>query len=263
MSDAPLTDTPTEAELAEATAAIPDAAPAGPPLLEVHGLRAGYGPVEVLQGLDFTVGADEIVVILGANGAGKTTTMRAISGVIARQGTIRFDGRDIGGSTPDDIVGSGIAQVPQGRGTFTDLSVEDNLRVGGYLRKDDLQSDIERWFGVFPRLKERRTQKAGSLSGGEQQMLAIARALMSRPKLLLCDEPSQGLAPIIVQEMFRILQRLNLEENVAVLLVEQNANLAMDVANRAYVLETGAIVASGDASAMRDDDTIRKAYLGY
>ena len=263
MSDAAATDTPTEAELAEAAAAIPDAVPAGPPLLEVQGLRAGYGPVEVLQGLDFTVAENEIVVILGANGAGKTTTMRAISGVIARRGTIRFGGRDIAGDTPDAIVGAGIAQVPQGRGTFTDLSVEDNLRVGAYLRRDDLLADIERWFGVFPRLKERRTQKAGSLSGGEQQMLAIARALMSRPKLLLCDEPSQGLAPIIVQEMFRILQRLNLEEGVAVLLVEQNANLAMDVANRAYVLETGSIVASGDASAMRDDDTIRKAYLGY
>ena len=255
--------TPTESELAEAAAAIPDAEPVGPPLLEVTGLVAGYGPVEVLHGLDFTVGADEMVVILGANGAGKTTTMRAISGVIARRGTIRFGGRDIGGSTPDEIVGAGVAQVPQGRGTFTDLSVEDNLRVGAYLRKDDLSSDIDRWFEVFPRLRERRSQKAGSLSGGEQQMLAIARALMSRPKLLLCDEPSQGLAPIIVQDMFRILQRLNQEEGVAVLLVEQNANLAMDVANRAYVLETGSIVASGDASAMRDDETIRKAYLGY
>ncbi len=255
--------TPTEAALADAAAAIPDAEPAGPPLLEVAGLVAGYGPVEVLQGIDFTVGADEMVVILGANGAGKTTTMRAISGVIARRGSIRFDGRDISESTPDEIVGLGIAQVPQGRGTFVDLTVEDNLRVGGYLRKDDLSSDIERWFGVFPRLRERRSQKAGSLSGGEQQMLAVARAVMSRPKLLLCDEPSQGLAPIIVQEMFRILQRLNLEEGVAVLLVEQNANLAMDVANRAYVLETGTIVASGDASALRDDETIRKAYLGY
>jgi branched-chain amino acid transport system ATP-binding protein len=256
-------ETPTEQALAEAAAAIPDAEPVGPPLLEVTGLTAGYGPVQVLQGLDFTVGANEIVVILGANGAGKTTTMRAISGVIVRRGSIRFDGRDIAGSTPDEIVGAGIAQVPQGRGTFTDLTVEDNLRVGGYLRKDDLSEDVERWFGVFPRLRERRSQKAGSLSGGEQQMLAIARALMSRPRLLLCDEPSQGLAPIIVQEMFRILQRLNLEEGVAVLLVEQNANLAMDVANRAYVLETGSIVASGDASAMRDDETIRKAYLGY
>ena len=257
------TDTPTEAELTDAAAAIPDAEPIGPPLLEVTGLVAGYGPVEVLQGIDFTVGPDEMVVILGANGAGKTTTMRAISGVIARRGTIRFDGRDIGASAPDEIVAGGIAQVPQGRGTFVDLTVEDNLRVGAYLRKDDLSSDIDRWFEVFPRLRERRTQKAGSLSGGEQQMLAIARALMSRPKLLLCDEPSQGLAPIIVQEMFRILQRLHQEEGVAVLLVEQNANLAMDVANRAYVLETGTIVASGDASAMRDDDTIRKAYLGY
>jgi branched-chain amino acid transport system ATP-binding protein len=233
-------------------------------LLSVTGLHAGYGPVEVLHGLDFTVGDGEMVVILGANGAGKTTTMRAVSGLIERRrGTVTYDGRDMTKATADEMVAAGIAQVPQGRGTFTDLSVEDNLRVGAYLRRDDLSDDIDRWFTTFPRLKERRTQKAGSLSGGEQQMLAIARALMSRPRLLLCDEPSQGLAPIIVQEMFRILQRLNADDGVSVLLVEQNANLAMDVANRAYVLETGEFVASGDASTLRDDDTIRKAYLGY
>jgi branched-chain amino acid transport system ATP-binding protein len=232
-------------------------------LLEVDGLHAGYGPIEILHGLDFTVAPGEMVVILGANGAGKTTTMRAVSGLIPRRGTIRFDGRDIADSSADEIVSGGVAQVPQGRGTFTDLSVEDNLRVGAYVRGDDIAGDIDRWFDVFPRLRERRGQKAGSLSGGEQQMLAIARALMSKPKLLLCDEPSQGLAPIIVQEMFRILQRLNAEDGVAVLLVEQNANLAMDVANRAYVLETGTIVASGDASELRDDESIRKAYLGY
>jgi branched-chain amino acid transport system ATP-binding protein len=232
-------------------------------LLTVSGLHAGYGPVEVLHGLDFTVGEREIVVILGANGAGKTTTMRAISGLIHRRGRVEFEGRDIARSTADEIVAGGVAQVPQGRGTFTDLSVDDNLRVGAYLRKDDIGPDLDRWYEVFPRLAERRSQKAGSLSGGEQQMLAIARALMSRPRLLLCDEPSQGLAPIVVQEMFRILQRLNDEDGTAVLLVEQNANLAMDVASRAYVLETGQFVASGDASTLRDDDTIRKAYLGY
>ncbi|MBA2280595.1 MAG: ABC transporter ATP-binding protein [Acidimicrobiia bacterium] len=232
-------------------------------MLEVSGLHAGYGPIEVLHGLDFTVQAGEMVVILGANGAGKTTTMLSLSGVLARRGSLVFDGHDISRASPDAIVAHGIAQVPQGRGTFTDLTVEDNLLVGAYLRKDPLADDLDRWYTTFPRLAERRTQKAGSLSGGEQQMLAIARALMSRPRLLLCDEPSQGLAPIIVQEMFRILQRLNEEDGTAVLLVEQNANLAMDIANRAYVLETGSIVASGDAASLRDDDSVRKAYLGY
>jgi branched-chain amino acid transport system ATP-binding protein len=254
---------PSDEQLAEAAGAIPDVAPSGRPLLEVRDLHAGYGPIEVLHGLDFTVGEGEMVVILGANGAGKTTTMRAISGVIPRRGTILLGGTDISQHSADEVVGAGVAQVPQGRGTFAELSVEDNLRVGAYLRKDDLRPDVNRWFEVFPRLGDRRTQKAGSLSGGEQQMLAIARAVMSNPRLLLCDEPSQGLAPIIVQELFRILQRLNEEDGTAVLLVEQNANLAMDVANRAYVLETGSFVASGDASTLRDDETIRKAYLGY
>jgi branched-chain amino acid transport system ATP-binding protein len=203
-------------------------------LLDVEALRAGYGPVEVLHGIDLSVGEGEIVVVLGANGAGKTTTMRAISGV-----------------TPP-------------RGTFVDLSVEDNLRIGGYTRRDgEVDKDVDRWFDVFPRLRERRTQRAGGLSGGEQQMLAISRALMSRPRLLLCDEPSLGLAPIIVQELFGILGRLNTEEGVSILLVEQNANLAMDIAHRAYLLETGSIVASGDADTIRGDDAVRKAYLGY
>ena len=234
------------------------------PLLEVRGLHAGYGPVEVLHGLDFDVAHGETVVILGANGAGKTTTMRAISGTINRRGALHFGGRDITKESASEIVQCGIAQVPQGRGTFVDLTVEDNLRVGAITRNDaDVAGDIERWFDVFPRLEERRTQKAGSLSGGEQQMLAIARAVMSRPRLLLCDEPSLGLAPIVVQELFRTLQQLNDEEDVAVLLVEQNANLAIEVADRVYVLETGSIAASGDAAQMRDDESIRKAYLGY
>ena len=232
-------------------------------LLAIHELHAGYGPVEVLHGLDLSVGEGEVVVVLGANGAGKTTTMRAISGVIHRRGSITFAGRDVSSASPDQIVRAGIAQVPQGRGTFVDLTVEDNLRVGAYVRRDDPSGDIDRWYDLYPRLRDRRTQKAGSLSGGEQQMLAIARALMSRPQLLLCDEPSLGLAPIIVQELFETLARLNREEDTSILLVEQNANLAMEIAHRAYLLETGSIVASGDAKELLEDDSVRKAYLGY
>ena len=233
-------------------------------ILAVSGLHAGYGQVEVLHGLDFTVGQGEIVVILGANGAGKTTTLRAVSGLIARRGSIVFDGSDITKLSGDEIVQRGVAHVPQGRGTFVDLSVEDNLRVGAITRNDDkISADIDRWFETFPRLRERRTQKAGSLSGGEQQMLAVARAVMSRPRLLLCDEPSLGLAPLITQELFRDLQRLNTDEGMSILLVEQNANLAVEIAHRVYVLETGEVAASGDAATMRDDESIRKAYLGY
>jgi branched-chain amino acid transport system ATP-binding protein len=233
-------------------------------LLTVSELHAGYGPIEVLHGIDLTVGQQEVVVVLGANGAGKTTTMRAISGTIVRRGHVMFGDRDISKASPDAIVREGIAQVPQGRGTFVDLSVDDNLRAGAYTRKDgEVAADLDRWYEVFPRLADRRTQKGGSLSGGEQQMLAVARALMSRPKLLLCDEPSLGLAPLIVKELFEILGRLSREEGLSILLVEQNANLAMEIADRAYLLETGAIVASGDADTIRNDDAIRKAYLGY
>jgi len=235
----------------------------GAGLLEVERLHAGYGPIEVLHGIDLTVGDGEIVVVLGANGAGKTTTMRAVSGMIPRKGVVRLAGDDIAEASTDAIVRAGVAHVPQGRGTFTDLSVEDNLRVGAYVRDDDPSDDITRWLDVFPRLKDRRAQKAGSLSGGEQQMLAIARALMSRPRLLLCDEPSLGLAPILVQEMFRTLADLNHASGTAILLVEQNANLAMEISHRVYLLETGSIVASGDAESMRHDDAVRKAYLGY
>jgi branched-chain amino acid transport system ATP-binding protein len=231
--------------------------------LHVSGLHAGYGPVEVLHGIDLTVGKGEVVVVLGANGAGKTTLMRAISGVLDRRGSVVLDGRDITHASPDRIVREGLAQVPQGRGTFVDLSVDDNLRIGAHTRGEQVSEDLDRWYEVFPRLAQRRTQKAGSLSGGEQQMLAIARALMSRPRLLLCDEPSLGLAPLIVQEVFGILRRLNQEEGLSVLLVEQNANLAMESADRAYLLETGTIVASGDAETIRNDDSIRQAYLGY
>lgn len=231
-------------------------------LLSITDLAAGYGPLEVLHGFDLEVNQGEIVVILGANGAGKTTTMRAISGMIPRRGRIEFDGQDISSSSPDSIVRLGIAQVPQGRGTFADLTVEDNMLAGAYVRRDEVHADVERWFDVFPRLRERRSQRAGSLSGGEQQMLAIARALMSRPRLLLCDEPSLGLAPLITQELFGVLKKLNAEEGLSILLVEQNANLALKVAHRVYLLETGNVVSSGSAAELAADDSIRKAYLG-
>jgi branched-chain amino acid transport system ATP-binding protein len=231
-------------------------------LLEVRALSAGYGPVEVLHGIDLDVDHGEMVVILGANGAGKTTTMRAVSGMIGRSGSVTFDGVDITRTNAEKLVGMGIAHVPQGRGTFPDLTVMDNLRVGAYARSGGIAADIDRWFAVFPRLAERRDQRAGSLSGGEQQMLAIARALMSHPKLLLCDEPSLGLAPLITQEVFEVLKKLNAEEGLSVLLVEQNANLALKVAQRVYLLETGTVVASGSAAQIASDDAIRKAYLG-
>jgi len=234
-------------------------------MLKVQGLTAGYGPVRVLQGIDLAVAEGEFVVMLGANGAGKTTTMRAISGLIGRSGTVEMEGHNITKWSPDHIVRAGIAQVPQGRGTFPELSVEDNLLAGAYVRHGSaaVHEDVQKWFEVFPRLAERRAQRAGSLSGGEQQMLAIARALMSRPKLLLCDEPSLGLAPLITQELFSILERLNREDGLSVLLVEQNANLAMHIANRVYLLETGTIVAEGSAAELSADDSIRKAYLGF
>lgn len=233
-------------------------------LLDISSLHAGYGPINVLHDMSLSVAEGEIVVMLGANGAGKTTTMRAISGMIPRSGTVVFGGNDITQASPDAIVRAGIAQVPQGRGTFPELSVVDNLRVGAYVRHSgELKADIDRWFSVFPRLGERRDQRAGSLSGGEQQMLAIARALMSRPKLLLCDEPSLGLAPLITQELFDVISLLNREEGVSVLLVEQNANLAMQIASRVYLLETGRIVATGSAEELSADDSVRKAYLGF
>jgi len=231
-------------------------------LLEVKGLTAGYGQIEVLHGLDFHVADGEIVVILGANGAGKTTTMRSISGTIGRSGEIRFDGKSVGSAKPDAVVRTGISQVPQGRGTLTDLSVEENLRAGAYTVKGSIDADIDRWYEVFPRLAERKDQRSGSLSGGEQQMLAIARAMMSRPRLLLCDEPSLGLAPIITQNLFEILADLRNDTGMSLLVVEQNAGLSLKLADRAYVLETGSIVATGTGDELLVDDTIKKAYLG-
>jgi branched-chain amino acid transport system ATP-binding protein len=233
-------------------------------LLEVSTLFAGYGGGDVLHGVDLEVADGEIAVILGANGAGKTTLMRAISGMIDRRGTITYDGQEISRSAPDKIVRMGVAQVPQGRGTIADLSVEDNLRAGAHVRKDkDVAADIDRWYETYPRLGERRKQKAGLLSGGEQQMLAIARALMSRPRLLLCDEPSLGLSPKLTSELFESLKQINEEMNMAVLVVEQNATIALGIAARGYLIEVGTISASRSAAELTGDDAIRAAYLGY
>jgi branched-chain amino acid transport system ATP-binding protein len=232
--------------------------------LEVEQLTGGYGAVRVLYGVDFVVDAGEVVVILGANGAGKTTTLRAISGSLDAKGHVRFDGHDVLGRRPEQMAVRGVAHVPQGRGTITDLTVDENLRLGAYTRRDrEVDSDIAGWYDVFPRLGDRRRQLAGSMSGGEQQMLAIARALMLRPKLLLLDEPSLGLAPIITQELFRTLGSLNREQGISMLVVEQNASLALGIANRGYVLETGSIVVSGSADELSRNDDVRKAYLGF
>ena len=227
-------------------------------LLEVEQLTGGYGAVRVLYGLDFMVDAGEVVVILGANGAGKTTTLRALSGSVDAKGHVRFDGREVLGRRPEQIAAAGVAHVPQGRGTITDLT------VGAYTRRDrEIDRDMEGWYGVFPRLAERRRQLAGSMSGGEQQMLAIARALMARPTLVLLDEPSLGLAPIVTQELFRTLGSLNREQGISMLVVEQNASLALEIAHRGYVLETGSIVVSGSADELSRNDDVRKAYLGF
>jgi branched-chain amino acid transport system ATP-binding protein len=232
-------------------------------LLEVDDLTAGYGAVRVLHGISLRVEEGEAVVVLGANGAGKTTTLRAVSGMIPAAGSIRFDGASTIGRRADQMVGAGLAHVPQGRGTIVDLTVEENLRVGAYLRRDrDVDADIASWYEVFPRLGERRDQSAGSMSGGEQQMLAIARAFMARPRLVLLDEPSLGLAPLVTRELFQTAVRISSETGVALLIVEQNANLALDVASRAYVLEAGTIAVEGTARDLQGDESIRKAYLG-
>ena len=233
-------------------------------LLELHDVTAGYGDIQVLHGVDLTVEQGEVVVVLGANGAGKTTTLRAISGTVPAHGSISFDGGSLLGSKPEAIAKAGIAHVPQGRGTFTELTVDENLRLGAYVRGDgEVQDDIDRWYQLFPRLEERRTQTAGSMSGGEQQMLAIARAMMSRPRLLLLDEPSLGLAPLITRELFERLGELNRDDGLTILVVEQNANLALAIGNRGYVLETGRIVTEGAATDLAQNDDVRKAYLGF
>jgi branched-chain amino acid transport system ATP-binding protein len=234
-------------------------------LLEVEDLRAGYGQIEVLHGLGFDVQEGGITTLLGANGAGKTTALRSVCGMVRPRGEIRFAGERIAGRCTEDIVRLGIAHVPEGRGTFTELSTEENLRLGAYTRRDKtaMAQDYERVYGYFPRLRERRRQQAGTLSGGEQQMLAIARALMLRPRLLVLDEPSFGLAPLVVQDIFRIMRAINEEEKVSMLLVEQNAVLALGLADQAYLLETGRVVVSGDAQEIRKDEAIRRSYLGY
>jgi branched-chain amino acid transport system ATP-binding protein len=234
------------------------------PLLELRGVVGGYGPVQVLHGVDLTVHPGKVVVVLGANGAGKTTTLRAISGIVKVKGELRFAGQSIVGKRPEAIAKLGIAHVPQGRGTFAELSVEDNLRLGATARRDNgVEADLARWYDVFPRLKDRRKQEAGSMSGGEQQMLALARAMMSRPRLLLLDEPSLGLAPLVTRELFARLGELNKEEGLTVVVVEQNANLALDIGHWGYVLEAGRIAVQGPAEQLHDDEAVRKAYLGF
>jgi branched-chain amino acid transport system ATP-binding protein len=234
-------------------------------LLETVGLCAFYGATQVLFGLDLAVAEGGVTTLLGANGAGKTTTLRAISGTVRSAGDIRFRGQSLAGWAIEDIVRLGIAHVPQGRGTFVRQTVEENLEIGALSRRDrtGISADIERVYGYFPRLKERRKQQAGTLSGGEQQMLAVARALMLRPQLMLLDEPSFGLAPLLVQELFTILRTLNRDEKVSMLLVEQNASLALDLADRAYLIETGQLVMTGAAHDLRSDENVRRAYLGY
>jgi branched-chain amino acid transport system ATP-binding protein len=234
-------------------------------ILQVEDLHVAYGETKVLHGIGFAVEARGITTILGANGAGKTTTLRAVSGIVPPRGRIELDGRRIDGRACEDIARLGIAHVPEGRGTFVGFTVEENLRLGAHVRRDrtGVSEDMERVYGYFPVLGQRRSQAAGTLSGGEQQMLALARALMLRPRLLLLDEPSLGLAPLVVQEIFRIVRAINQREGVSVLLVEQNAALALGLADHAYLLETGRVVLAGPAEEIRKDDAVRRAYLGY
>ena len=234
-------------------------------LLEVKNLQAGYGQTRVLHGMDFAIEKGAITALLGANGAGKTTTLRALCAMVKTGGDIRFDGRSIAGLRTEDIVRLGVAHVPDGRGTFLNLSTEENLRLGAYTRRDRkaVAADLERVFGYFPRLRERRGQQAGTLSGGEQQMLAVSRALMLAPKLMLLDEPSFGLAPLLVRELFSILRDIRAREGVSMLLVEQNAAMALALADHAYLLETGRVVMSGPAETIRNDESVRRSYLGY
>jgi branched-chain amino acid transport system ATP-binding protein len=234
-------------------------------LLEVNKLCASYGATQVLYDVDFSLEQGHITAILGANGAGKTTTLRALCQVVRTSGSVVLDGTQVVGKSTEAVVRMGVAHVPDGRGTFTGLSVEENLRLGAYVRgnRAEMLEDMERMFTRFPILKQRRHQQAGTLSGGEQQMLAISRALMLRPKLLLLDEPSFGLAPLIVAGIFRIMRTINKEDRVSMLLVEQNASLALDLADHAYLLETGRVALSGPSDAIKNDESVRKAYLGY
>jgi branched-chain amino acid transport system ATP-binding protein len=235
-----------------------------PALLEAVAVHAGYGDTNVLHGIDLAVEEGGVTALLGANGAGKTSTLRAVCAMLRTSGEIRFAGERIERLSTEAIAGRGIAHVPDGRGTFMELTVEENLRLGAFTRRDaGVAADTERMLTLFPKLRQRIRQQAGTLSGGEQQMLAIARALLLRPKLLLLDEPSFGLAPLIVREIFDIMQRVIDEDGVSILIVEQNANLALDIADHAYLLETGRIVMSGPAADIRRDEAVRRSYLGY
>ena len=235
------------------------------PLLQASRVEAFYGATRVLKGIDFEVAEGGITTILGANGAGKTTTLRAVSGLVRTAGEIRFAGQRIDGLPPEKVARLGVAHVPDGRGTLVNMTVEENLRVGAYLRKrrSEIDADFERIYGYFPRLRERSQQQAGTLSGGEQQMLAISRALMQRPRLLMMDEPSFGLAPLIIREIFQIMKLINEKEGVSILLVEQNVARALELADHAWLLETGSTVMSGTARELRDDEQIRRSYLGF
>ncbi len=234
-------------------------------LLELDGVRAGYGQTRVLHGVSLSVGEGDVVALLGANGAGKTTTLRAITGGVKWDGIINFSGRSLRRATTESIVRLGIAHVPEGRGVLTELTVEENLRLGAYLRRggDGLAKDYDRVFGYFPILRERRKLSASTLSGGEQQMLALARALLMRPKLLLLDEPSLGLAPLVVRSIFDIIRAINESDRVAVLLVEQNARIALELSSHAYVLEVGRVAVEGESAKLKDEESVRRSYLGY
>ena len=236
-----------------------------PKLLEVSDLNAYYGATQALFGVSFSLEQGKITAILGANGAGKTTTLRALCQTVRTSGSIKIAGEEVIGRATESVVRMGVAHVPDGRGTFTALSVEENLRLGAFTRRDkaEVALDMERMYTRFPRLKERRQQQAGTLSGGEQQMLAISRALMLRPRLLLLDEPSFGLAPLIVAEIFRIMREINQQDQVSMLLVEQNASLALDLADNAYLLETGRVAISGPSEQIKNDENVRRVYLGY
>ena len=231
-------------------------------LLELHNVEARYGPVKALHGVSLQVGDGELVAVLGANGAGKTTTLRAISGTVRRSGDVVFAGKKLP-RRPDATARAGIAHVPEGRGTFSELSVWENLRLGAYARRANVKQEAQRVYKFFPRLEDRRDQQAGTLSGGEQQMLALGRAMMARPKLLLLDEPSLGLAPIVVNQIFEALARMKSDDGMSVLVVEQNANLALAYAARAYVLEVGNVVVEGTSDELRANESVRKSYLGY
>jgi branched-chain amino acid transport system ATP-binding protein len=260
------TTTMTSAEETTATATPPKTAANAPgkTLLKVTGLKVGYGGIQAVKGVDFEVHEGELVSLIGSNGAGKTTTMKAITGTLpAGAGTIEFLGRNIKGRGAWDLVGEGLVMVPEGRGVFTRMTITENLQIGAYIRKDkaEIAKDIDRVFATFPRLKERATQLAGTMSGGEQQMLAMGRALMARPKVLLLDEPSMGLSPIMVDKIFEVVKQVY-DQGVTVLLVEQNASRALQLANRGYVMESGEITMGGEAKALLNDPKVRAAYLG-